>query len=121
MRCRIICRRLPKTGDPLEVPDQVVDFKQFRESLELALVYADGSKGGRPPYDPVVMFKILIQAARHQFRFPVGLAGEQTREFKHQAGGFRMAAPGSAVVISLAFLRHQWVDSLPRPAWVGHT
>ena len=57
--------RLSKTGDPLEVLDQVVDFEQFREPLERALGYADGSKGGRPPYDPVVMFKILILAARH--------------------------------------------------------
>lgn len=57
--------RLSKTGDPLEVLDQMVDFEQFREPLERALGYADGSKGGRPPYDPVVMFKILILAARH--------------------------------------------------------
>ena len=57
--------RLSNTGDPLEVLDQVVDFEQFREPLERALGYADGSKGGRPPYDPVVMFKILILAARH--------------------------------------------------------
>ena len=57
--------RLSKIGDPLEVLDQVVDFEQFREALERALGYADGSKGGRPPYDPVVMFKILVLAARH--------------------------------------------------------
>ena len=57
--------RLSKTGDPVEVLDQVVDFEQFREPLERALGYAGGSKGGRPPYDPVVMFKILILAARH--------------------------------------------------------
>ena len=43
----------------------MVDFEQFREPLERALGYADGSKGGRPPYDPVVMFKSLILAARH--------------------------------------------------------
>ena len=57
--------RLSQTGDPLEVLDQVVDFEQFREPLERALGYADGSRGGRPPYDPVVMFRILILAARH--------------------------------------------------------
>ena len=56
--------RLSKTSDPLEVLNQVVDFEQFREPLERALGYADGSNGGRPPYDPVVMFKILILAAR---------------------------------------------------------
>ena len=57
--------RLPKTGDPLEVLNQVVDFEQLRGSPERAPGYADGSRGGRPPYDPVVMFKILILATRH--------------------------------------------------------
>ncbi len=57
--------QLSKTGDPLEVLNRVIDFEQFREPLERALGYADGSKGGRPPYDPVVMFKVLILAARH--------------------------------------------------------
>jgi transposase len=28
--------------------------------MEKALAYSDGSKGGRPPFDPVLMFKILI-------------------------------------------------------------
>ena len=56
--------RLSKTGDPLEVLDQIVDFEQFWEPLERALGYADGSKGGCPPYDPEVMFKILILVAR---------------------------------------------------------
>ena len=64
--------RLSKTEDPLEVLDQVVDFKQFREPPERALGYADGSKGGRPPYDSVVMFKILILVARQT-------VGDETR------------------------------------------
>jgi len=29
------------------------------------LGYGDGSKGGRPPFDPVSMFKVLILQARH--------------------------------------------------------
>jgi transposase len=37
-----------------------VDSEIFRSELEAALDYSDGSKGGRPPYDPVMMFKILI-------------------------------------------------------------
>lgn len=32
----------------------------FRSDLEKALAYSDGSKGGRPPFDPVLMFKILV-------------------------------------------------------------
>ena len=36
----------------------------FRPELTRALAYSDGSQGGRPPFDPVMMFKILvIQAA----------------------------------------------------------
>jgi IS5 family transposase len=35
----------------------------FRAALEAALAYADGVKGGRPPYDAVMMFK--FRAAGH--------------------------------------------------------
>lgn len=42
---------------------RVIDFEVFRPALEEALAYSDGSKGGRPPYDPVAMFKVLIRAA----------------------------------------------------------
>ena len=58
-------RKLSSTGDPLEVLAEVVDFEIFREALETALDYSDGSKGGRPAYDAVAMFKVLILAARH--------------------------------------------------------
>jgi IS5 family transposase len=43
-----------------------VDFETFRPELNAALSYSDGSQGGRPPFDPVMMFKILvIQAANN--------------------------------------------------------
>ncbi len=32
----------------------------FRPDLEKALAYSDGRYGGRPPFDPVLMFKILV-------------------------------------------------------------
>ena len=50
-------------GDPLETMGRVVDFEVFRPALEMALAYGDGAKGGRPPYDPVAMFEVLILAA----------------------------------------------------------
>jgi IS5 family transposase len=28
--------------------------------LNAALTYSDGTQGGRPPFDPVMMFKILV-------------------------------------------------------------
>lgn len=51
---------LGKHGDPLEVLDATVDFEYFRGWLVEGLGYGDGSKGGRPPFDPVSMFKALI-------------------------------------------------------------
>ena len=58
-------KRLSGCGDPLETMSRVVDFEVFRPALEKALAYGDGAKGGRPPYDPVAMFKVLILAAQN--------------------------------------------------------
>ena len=53
-------RRLSDLGDQLETLGLVVDFEVFRPELVMALPRGDGSKGGRPPYDVVTMFKILV-------------------------------------------------------------
>ncbi|GBR52192.1 transposase [Neokomagataea thailandica NBRC 106555] len=37
-----------------------MDFEVFRPDLEQALAYSDSSKGERPPFDTVLMFKILV-------------------------------------------------------------
>ena len=58
-------RRLSDIGDQLEAYAAVVDFELFRPDLEAALGYSDGVKGGRPPYDPVLMFKILVIQAQN--------------------------------------------------------
>jgi IS5 family transposase len=58
-------KRLSDGGDPLETLGWVVDFEAFRPALEAALGYGDGAKGGRPPYDAVAMFKVLILAAQN--------------------------------------------------------
>ncbi len=57
--------RLSKVGDPLEVLEATVDFEYFRGWLVEGLGYGDGAKGGRPPFDPVSMFKVLILQAQH--------------------------------------------------------
>ncbi|HSM39571.1 MAG TPA: IS5 family transposase [Afifellaceae bacterium] len=57
--------RLSMHGDPLEVLEATVDFEHFRGWLVEGLGYGDGSKGGRPPFDPVSMFKALILQAQH--------------------------------------------------------
>jgi len=57
--------QLSRNGDPLEVLAATVDFEYFRPWLVEGLGYGDGSKGGRPPFDPVSMFKALILQAQH--------------------------------------------------------
>jgi len=52
--------RLSGLGDQLEAFSHTVDFEMFRSELNKALAYSDGSKGGRPPFDPVLIFKILV-------------------------------------------------------------
>jgi len=54
--------RLSKLGDALEKLGAAVDFEFFRPVLNsiFANVEKDESKGGRPPLDFVLMFKILI-------------------------------------------------------------
>ncbi len=46
---------------------KVIDWELFREELESVLGYAqrDWSKGGRPPFDPVLMFKVLVLQKLH--------------------------------------------------------
>ena len=56
---------LSRHGDPLEVLDRTVDFEYFRGWLVEGLGYGDGSNGGRPPFDPVSMFRALILQAQH--------------------------------------------------------
>ena len=59
-------KRLSDLGDQLEAFCSVIDFEVFRSDLLMALDYSDGAQGGRPTFDPVLMFKILvIQAANN--------------------------------------------------------
>jgi IS5 family transposase len=51
---------LSAAGDPLERLAAVVDFELFRAELDVALDRSDRAKGGRPPYDAVMMFKVLV-------------------------------------------------------------
>ena len=58
-------RELFSKGDDLERIAVLVDFGQFRPDLERAVLRSDGSKGGRPAFDHVLMFKVLLLAAMH--------------------------------------------------------
>ncbi len=53
-------KALSAAGEPLERLIKVVDFEVFRGALEAALSRSDRAKGGRPPYDSVLMLKVLV-------------------------------------------------------------
>ena len=48
------------TKDPLTILTTKVNWEQFRPALEKAFEGIDYSQGGRPPFDRLMMFKILI-------------------------------------------------------------
>src|SRR6185369_7166912 len=58
-------KELSAKGDDLERLNGVVDFELFRPDLARAVPRSDGSKGGRPPFDHVFMWKVLILQASH--------------------------------------------------------
>lgn len=51
---------LGAVGDSLERLASVVDIEIFRSPLIAALWRGVRGKGGRAPFDPVLMFKILV-------------------------------------------------------------
>ena len=68
-------RRLSEIGDAPEAYAVAVDLELFRRDLEVVLAYSDVARGGRPPHDPVLMFKILAIQAQNGLsddRAPVG-------------------------------------------------
>jgi hypothetical protein len=53
-------KELSKPGDPLERLNRYIDWEQFRGPLTKALQKEPKGPGGRPPFDYVMMFKILV-------------------------------------------------------------
>ncbi len=53
-------KRLSNCGDRLEGFRAAVDFEMFCPDQDAALAYSDGARGGRPSFDPVMMFKVLV-------------------------------------------------------------
>lgn len=58
-------KALSEQGDPLERLAATIYFEMFRPDLVKALGQPDRSKGGRPPFDPVLKFRILVLQAMH--------------------------------------------------------
>jgi IS5 family transposase len=66
------CRELAQRGTGLDRLKASVTWEMFRPALEARLAYADGTAGGRPAWDPVLMFMVLVLQKYH------GLSDEQT-------------------------------------------
>jgi IS5 family transposase len=58
-------KELSAKGDALERLNGIIDFELFRPDLARAVPRSDGSKGGRPPFDHVFMFKVLVLQASY--------------------------------------------------------
>ena len=54
---------LSRAGDPLEKLEKMIPWNKFRYLLKNALQRKDRSNGGRPPFDDVLMFKIVVLQA----------------------------------------------------------
>jgi len=65
-------RELSAQGDPLEKLAATVDFEIFRAELLAALGPRDPARGGRPSFDAVLKFRMLVLQAMH------GLSLDQT-------------------------------------------
>ena len=53
-------KKLSRQGDPLEKLNRVIDWSMFRPILEKTQNTDKKSNAGAKPYDPILMFKILI-------------------------------------------------------------
>ena len=91
---------LSAAGDPLERLGAVLDFELFRAELEAALPRADRSRGGRPPYDAVLMFRVLVLQALYT------LSDEQT-EYQLRAELAEAGVPVSIASLWRFFARRQ--------------
>lgn len=52
--------QLSQLGDPLEILNRAIKWEKFRSELNQGCRKEDTGKGGRPPYDVVMMVKILV-------------------------------------------------------------
>jgi transposase, IS5 family len=54
------CNKLDQLGDPLQALNRVVDWSVFEPILKEGLKKEKASQAGRPAFDPLLMFKVLI-------------------------------------------------------------
>ena len=79
--------KISKIGDPLELLNKVINWEMFRSTLNKAVVLKENTqKGGRPSYDVVMMFKILVLIRLYN------LSDDQA---EYQLNHYRLKAVGS--------------------------
>ncbi|OAI22820.1 hypothetical protein A1351_20415 [Methylosinus sp. R-45379] len=69
---------LSAKDDDLERLNTLVDFDLFRRAREAVVPHGDRSKGGRPPFDYVFMFKILILQPKDRVRQDLGYSAKRS-------------------------------------------
>jgi hypothetical protein len=52
--------RLSKLGDSLEKINEMIEWEMFREPIVKRIRKVDEGQGGRPPWDEVLMFKVIM-------------------------------------------------------------
>jgi hypothetical protein len=84
-------RQLSTRGDLLEKLSATVDFELFRLDLKAAVWPRALSKGGRPPFDVVLKFRMLVLQVLH------GLLLDQTKYLmRDRLSWMRLAGSGLA-------------------------
>jgi len=53
-------KKISSLGDPMEKLNEFINWEQFRDKITKALKKEAKGPGGRPPFDYIMMFKILI-------------------------------------------------------------
>lgn len=125
---------LSAAGDPLERLAAVVDFEDFRSPLIVALRRSVRGKGGRPPFGPVLMFKILVLQAlyslsdeatefqikdRLSFQRFLGLTARYPMRRPFDCSENGLCRPRRSTGCSLASMRHSRIGAIWR--WVGRS
>jgi IS5 family transposase len=102
--------QLEQGGDPLVKLNKIVDWEQFRNSLENIRDKQRKSNAGRKPFDTIVMFKIMVLQSLYnlsddQIEFQVRDRLSFMRFLKLSATLFLMLKPSGCLE-----------NSLPKPA-----
>ena len=93
-----------------------MDFEVFRPDLDKALAYSDGSKGGHPPFDPVLMFKILVIQTLNA---TLVAAPKQRNTNGEKADLWESPSSDSGSSMFLLTRRGRWRSSYGRSVWPG--